>query len=106
MDGGTGADRVYGGAGLDMLYGTADSNSLYGDGGNDSRCGGNFDDLLNGGAGDDLLVVDKTGDQVIEAAGGSADTVTSGVIDLHGSAYANVEVLQLTGSADLWPICG
>ncbi|MEF8756321.1 MAG: hypothetical protein V5B60_20685 [Accumulibacter sp.] len=66
VDVGEGNDAVYGGAGVDTLRGGN---------GNDTLEGGTEADLLVGGAGDDYYVVDRLGDQIVEAADEGNDTV-------------------------------
>src|SRR5205807_1591115 len=73
-------------------------NSLTGNAGNNILDGGAGNDTMHGGAGNDTYVVDSTGDVVTELAGQGTDTVQSSVSYTLG---ANVENLQLTGSADL-----
>ncbi|MCC6828157.1 MAG: hypothetical protein IT550_08010 [Novosphingobium sp.] len=105
-----GNDTIHGNGGNDLLGGGAGNDALYGDAGDDTLDGGEGDDILDGGAGadsmtggrgNDVYYVDNVLDRVIEAVGsdGGVDTVFSSVsYDLLGTA---VEVLQLTGSANL-----
>ncbi|HEV6964218.1 calcium-binding protein, partial [Roseateles sp.] len=55
-------------------------------------------DTMTGGAGNDTYVVDNAGDVVIESSGGGTDSVHASV---SYTLTANVENLQLTGSANL-----
>jgi len=68
IDGGGGADMLYGGAGADTILGGNGSDSLYGGSGNDHLTGGNGPDLLDGGAGNDTLVIEN-GDTAYGGAG-------------------------------------
>ncbi|MBL8707342.1 MAG: hypothetical protein JNM30_21010, partial [Rhodospirillales bacterium] len=74
--------------------------TLIGTNGNDALDGGSGPDYLAGGAGSDTYYVDHQGDQVIELSGqGSADRM---IVSYNGAAIAaNVEILQLGGTADL-----
>ena len=87
ITGGTGSNRLLGGDGNDTLIGGA---------GNDVLDGGAGADRMIGGAGDDIYFVDNVGDQVIEDTNAGTDTVYSSI---NYSLSANVENLQLTGSA-------
>ena len=80
LDGGAGNDRLTGGVGNDLLIGGA---------------GG---DVMDGGVGDDMFLVDDTGDQVIELAGGGNDTVRS---SLSYTLSADVENLVLKENGEL-----
>ncbi|MDZ7713527.1 MAG: calcium-binding protein [Rhodovibrio sp.] len=71
------------------LTGNARANRLDGKGGADT---------MAGQGGDDTYVVDQAGDSVSEAAGAGTDTVESSV---DFTLPANVEVLTVTGSADI-----
>ena len=65
LNGGRGADEIYGGSGNDALNGGAGDDALY---------GGAGDDALDGGAGDDLLIGGPGGDRFTGGAG--EDTVS------------------------------
>jgi Ca2+-binding RTX toxin-like protein len=89
-----GADRISAGGGDDVVYGGA---------GNDWIEGGAGSDRMVGGAGDDTYVVTESTDTVVETAADGSDTggndrVVS-TVSFHLSA--NVERLQLNGTADL-----
>ena len=83
-------------SGANHLYGMAGNDTLTGGGGNDVLDGGAGADRMSGGLGDDHYYIDNPGDIVTEAANGGYDTVTS---SLSYALTANVEALQLTGTA-------
>jgi len=89
IEGNDGANRLAGLAGDDVLRGGAGADTLEGGLGADS---------LEGGAGDDLFLLEDATDQVTEAAGDGADTVSAG-FDL--VLAAGIETLLLTGAGDL-----
>jgi len=97
VTGGTGNDTIIGGSGLDILTG--------GDG-NDSLTGGdspadpiyNRTDQLSGGRGDDHYYLTSAQVSVIENSGEGNDTVTT---TFSYTLSANVESLELIGSADI-----
>ncbi len=90
-----------------VLTGNSGKNTLSGLGGNDTLLGLAGDDLLDGGAGNDSMVggagndtyvVDAAGDIVVENADEGIDLVRASVTH---TLAANVEHLELTGSADI-----
>jgi trimeric autotransporter adhesin len=89
MTGNAGDNQFIGGAGVDQLKGLD---------GNDTLDGGVGSDRLYGGTGDDSYVVDTSGDLIFENAGEGIDTVQSSSTFV---LAANVENLELTGSANL-----
>ena len=110
LDGNNDSDKMYGGIGNNTLNGGSGYDSLYGGSGTDTLDGGENDDLLDGGggadlslggSGDDTYIVNGTLESVAEYTGEGYDTVRSSVISLNGAQYGNVEVLRLTGTAEL-----
>ncbi|MDR6289781.1 MULTISPECIES: calcium-binding protein [Inquilinus] len=92
------ADRILGGAEADQILGLEGNDRLYGMAGNDVLYGGAGDDAMVGGAGDDTYDVDSTGDVAAELPNEGIDRVRASVSHHLG---ANIEILILTGSADL-----
>lgn len=78
IQGGAGADRLFGGRGNDVLDGGADIDWMY------------------GGTGDDLFKVDNSEDHVVEKSGEGSDTV---VASADFKLPANAENLRLAGGA-------
>ncbi|MGL4324840.1 MAG: calcium-binding protein [Beijerinckiaceae bacterium] len=99
MYGHGGNDTLDGGEGNDVLYGGEGNDTLYGGGGNDQLSGGEGADDMYGGEGNDTYFVDDAGDQVTEMAGEGTDTVVSTINYILG---ANVEILRLSGTADIY----
>lgn len=95
-------DRSWHGfGGNDKLTGGAMTDNLFGDEGNDTLTGGGGDDMLTGGIGNDMYFVDSSGDVVVEQSGEGTDTITSSAaFDMSANAQ-NVEILTLTGTADI-----
>ena len=107
LTGTAGADTLDALAGNDSISGLAGNDSLVGNTGNDRLAAGDGNDTIDGGAGIDVLIgglgndtyiVDRSRDQTIEdpVAGGGIDLVRASV---SWTLAANVENLQLTGSA-------
>lgn len=94
------ANRMTGNAGDNEFFGGAANDSLFGGDGNDSMSGGTGVDSMVGGLGDDWYEVDNVGDKVVETAvlGSGVDGVEASINYELGN---NLEVLILTGSADL-----
>ena len=80
------------------IRGTAANNNLVGTTGNDVINGLGGADTMAGGLGNDVYVVDDIGDIVIENAGAGIDTVQA---NINYMLTANVENLQLTGTANI-----
>jgi Ca2+-binding RTX toxin-like protein len=83
---------------LTSRYATAVNETFYGYGGNDYIDGGLGADRMFGGTGHDTYVVDNIGDAVIENANEGFDTVR---VHFSYTIPANVEVLELTGTAQI-----
>ena len=80
------------------IKGTAANNNLVGTVNNDVIDGLAGADTMAGGLGNDVYIVDNIGDIVIEKAGEGIDTVQASISYM---LTANVENLQLTGTANL-----
>ena len=80
------------------VTGSAGNNIIIGSCGNDSIDGGAGKDTLIRGTGNDTYTVDSAGDVVTEVLNAGTDTVVSSI---NYTLTANVENLQLTGTADL-----
>jgi len=107
LQGGAGSDKLYGDDGDDDLFGDAGADQMYGGAGadelvggadNDNMDGGTGADVLYGGTGNDVYLVDDAGDVVVEYGGEGEDIVRPTISYTLG---ANLEALQLQGSADL-----
>ncbi|NBB14521.1 hypothetical protein GVN21_04000 [Caulobacter sp. SLTY] len=93
-----GDDLLNGGDAKDFLYGGEGADTLIGGAGGDLLDGGSGVDEMAGGLGDDTYVVDEFLDRATEAANEGQDRVRSSV---NFTLIANLENLQLTGSADI-----
>jgi Ca2+-binding RTX toxin-like protein len=98
INGNGGSDTLIGGAGDDTLIGGAGNDMLIGSGGNDNLDGGAGTDTMTGGAGDDTYMIDVATDVVSEAMNAGMDKVFASFSYTLG---ANVETLELTGTANL-----
>ncbi len=87
---------ITGNAGANVLTGTSANDTLNGGAGDDTLDGGDGTNLLRGGTGNDSYVVDALTDGVSEGLAAGTDTV---VASLNYTLGANVENLELTGSA-------
>jgi len=89
------ADLSYGGVTTDNA-----GDTLNGGIGNDTLMGSDAADTLIGGVGNDTYVVNALNDVITENAGEGTDTVQSSV-SFSLAALPNVEILSLTGSANI-----
>jgi len=89
---GANAINATGNSVVNILTGNEAANILDGAGGAD---------VLTGGKGNDTYVVNDAGDQVIEAADGGVDVVTSSTVSVNIAPFANVENLTLTGKSNI-----
>jgi serralysin len=96
--GNDGNNRVYGYDGADTLEGRAGDDYLMGGAGNDTLSGGAGHDRMYGGLGDDRYLVGDTADYAYENAGEGTDRV---IATTNHVLRANIEQLELGGSADL-----
>ncbi len=92
-------NRIVGNTYDNVLSGMGGADTLIGGAGDDTLDGGTGVDRLEGGVGDDRYVV-TTGDVVVEAAGQGFDIVSSASL-LTLAAYANIEGIEYTGSANV-----
>lgn len=101
MTGGSFGDDLHGDDGNDILSGLGGNDWLNGGIGDDIMDGGAEDDTMEGGAGNDKYTVDSANDIVVEQSGEGTDTITSSAaFDMSANAQ-NVEILTLTGTADI-----
>ena len=100
LSGNSGNNSLNGGAGNDTLIGGGGKDNLNGGAGNDTLDGGDGIDSLTGGAGDDSYIVDSSTDLITEASGEGTDSVNASV-SFSLAAIANLENLNLNGSANI-----
>ncbi len=81
------------------LIGNASDNILTGEDGFDVLDGQAGNDTMTGGNGADTYVVDSLLDVVVETAASTGDKVMSAVLNLNLTDFANIENLELTGTA-------
>ncbi|BAY81376.1 hypothetical protein NIES267_08520 [Calothrix parasitica NIES-267] len=98
LNGGAGNDTLEGGIGNDILNGDAGDDTLEGGEGKDTLEGGTGNNTLIGGTEDDTYIVDSANDIIIENTSGGFDIVKAS-INYSIDGFANVEHLELTGSA-------
>lgn len=96
-------DILQGGDGNDRLFGLGGRDILEGGDGNDTLYGGLGADTMRGGAGNDTYEVDSAGDVVDETngAGGDAGGTDKVLASVDYTLTQYVEILQLTGNADI-----
>ena len=104
LRGGEGRDYLNGGEGADRLYGDGERDYLDGEGGNDTLFGGAARDVLNGGAGDDSLVGGSEGDTFFGGPGADVFRVDGGrswVMDFEASdrLAIGMTLAQVQGAA-------
>ena len=102
LDGGLGNDTLEGGSGTDVLTGGVGDDVLDGGSGTDRLTGGAGADTLIGGEDGDIYEIDGL-DTIVETGTFGIDTVRSSAVDvdLATSAFANIENVELLGTADL-----
>jgi Ca2+-binding RTX toxin-like protein len=103
LTGSAAANVLTGLGGDDILSGGAAADTLDGGDGNDRLDGGTGGDAMTGGAGNDTYIVDAGADVVNEAGvADGIDTVESSLsISLNVASSSQVEILTLTGSANV-----
>jgi Ca2+-binding RTX toxin-like protein len=93
---------ITGNAAANYLVGNAGVNTITAGDGADSLDGGAGADRLIGGLGDDAYFIDNVNDRITELALEGMDTVFSSVsVNLGLAAFANLENLILTGTANI-----
>ena len=89
---------IAGNSGNNILRGDDGNDYMSGDAGNDILSGGTGTDTMWGNTGNDAYYVDDAGDLVWEFAGEGTDTIHAST---SFTIAANVEVLSLTGAANI-----
>jgi len=92
------ANKLYGYEGNDTLIGMGGDDYLLGAEGNDTLNGGAGYDRMYGGTGNDSYIVTDASDYAYENLGEGTDRV---IASINHSLRANIEELELAGSADL-----
>jgi len=95
---GEGAATLQGGGGDDTLIGGGGVDTLFGGAGADTLDGGAGADTLVGGLGNDTYFVDSGSETIHETKNEGIDTVVSSA---SYTLAANVEILELAGTADI-----
>ncbi|MBJ7250037.1 MAG: M10 family metallopeptidase C-terminal domain-containing protein [Acetobacteraceae bacterium] len=101
--GGNANDTLIGNTANNLLTGNAGVDSLSGGAGNDTLDGGAGADMMIGGDGNDRFLIDSASDQVIEIAGGGADTIVS-LVSM--TIPTNIEALILGDGASALDLIG
>jgi Ca2+-binding RTX toxin-like protein len=101
LSGNTVNDTLKGAAGNDMLLGNGGNDLLIGEAGDDTLDGGAGNDKMLGGAGNDTYVINALTDIINEEGNADTDDVvrSSVTIDLTMAAFANIEHVELVGTA-------
>ncbi len=94
-----GDDAIKGSTAVDTMLGLGGDDALFGLGGNDTIDGGAGRDTMVGGTGDDTYIADSRFDAVVEAAGEGRDTLLSSANVFLATSPAEIEVVQITGTA-------
>jgi Ca2+-binding RTX toxin-like protein len=90
IDGGDGADVIYGGAGNDNISGGEGQDTIYGGSGNDTLEGSFKKDVVFGGAGDDIFVMQGSTFADDMDGGGGFDSVNLSGHSLSGGVLINM----------------
>ncbi|WOH48860.1 calcium-binding protein [Bradyrhizobium sp. sBnM-33] len=96
---GGGNDIINAGVGNDVVVAAAGDDTVNGGAGHDRIDGGSGVDTMSGNAGNDTYVINSASDIVVEQVNEGTDTLEVGFT--WSGRPANVEVVQLTGSASI-----